>query len=354
MANADTRGNEQVRVYALANPASVKQEEADIERIFCETLHVADRARYVLQVSESSGWIEFMDKEQLWCRRTPPSLPDGNGARKKAEDFLVALARAFNSSAPRLPDRLRTMMLQPPLRPAQLVKAPNPTGLFFDHWLYRGHPLLAFGRTVRRSVPVFGSQVEVRIGDIGQVIGYCSRWRPVVNDGIYRDLVPIPPAPGSDKGNRQQEQYSPVYLLEGDGIPQYYLAPYYLVNDGNDLTLQSACDYSLTVTIGQRESGQGTSLTALADGGSGNYAFNWAVYSLDTVLDEGFRELGQGRLQTFKTADGSVVASTLDVPSGAYIAMINVKDRTTGAFKHHQQQVYSSGFIQGREPPLNV
>jgi hypothetical protein len=42
------------------------------------------------------------------------------------------------------------------------------------------------------------------------------------------------------------------------------------------------------------------------------------------------------------TPDGRVTTSSVDIDNGSHIVLLNIKDRATGAFKHHQQQVYSS------------
>jgi hypothetical protein len=90
------------------------------------------------------------------------------------------------------------------------------------------------------------------------------------------------------------------------------------------------------------------SLTALAQGGSGDYLYNWAVYSTADI-EAGFRELGSGHLQAVDSANGRASASSLELDNGYYIVMVNVKDRATGAFKHHQQQVFSNTFAAQSE-----
>lgn len=327
-----------VRIHSLASPSAIKEEESAVERVFFEILGVADPIRYRVLVSESSGWIEYVDTEQVWRKGLPPRLSDTSGAKKAAEDFLRSLTKALSAPAnAKLPESLGQMVLMPPnLKPTELSQVLRPDGSAADHWLYRARPQLSATRPNRRPIDVFGSQVEVRVGAGGKVISYHARWRPVVHEHVYVDLAPFPRADDPPPN-------ALVYLLEGDGIPQYYLAPYYLVNTGHELSFASASSYSLDVVIiaedGKEEE---TRLTAYVGGGSGNYTFNWAVYSLQTVLGEGYRELGEGTREPLQINDNSkVMTSRMDIGPGAYVVMVNVIDRETGAFRHYRQEVFA-------------
>ena len=83
-------------------------------------------------------------------------------------------------------------------------------------------------------------------------------------------------------------------------------------------------------------------LTALAQGGSGRYRYRWACYAL--ASSEGIRELGAGRSAQVATVTGDATASSVELENGYYVVLVNVKDLATGAFKHHQQQVFASPF----------
>jgi len=144
------------------------------------------------------------------------------------------------------------------------------------------------------------------------------------------------------------------FLLEGDGIPQHYLAPYYFQTDGHDITMSSASPWSLTVDVGRTKQGDTSMiLTALAQGGSGDYRYNWAVYSLPD-FNQGFKELGGGQTYVVDSREGKATSSSIEFPNGHYVVMLNVKDRATGAFKHHQQQVFSSAFASSEDSPPAV
>jgi len=113
-----------------------------------------------------------------------------------------------------------------------------------------------------------------------------------------------------------------------------------VVSNDDDLDVVSASSYSLTVGVDlTRQDRSGMTLTALARGGSGNYAYNWGIYMMADV-EQGIRTIGPGSTLIIKNADARATASAIKVPHGAYVVLLNVKDRVTGAFKHHQQQVY--------------
>jgi hypothetical protein len=113
---------------------------------------------------------------------------------------------------------------------------------------------------------------------------------------------------------------------------------------GSDVAAVSACPWSLTVDVGRTNQSESTmTLTALAQGGSGNYVYNWATYSF-AELAAGLREYGGGRTAVVESLEGRATSSAIEVDNGHYVVMLNVKDRATGAFRHHQQQVFSSAF----------
>jgi hypothetical protein len=101
------------------------------------------------------------------------------------------------------------------------------------------------------------------------------------------------------------------------------------------------------VSLGLAADADGTTVvTGLVFGGTGKYAFNWAMYSLGDPWNPGLRELGLGDRGQVRSVEGAAIEiSTVRVPAGANTVLLNVKDRITGAFKHHQQSVYSIGSV---------
>ena len=170
------------------------------------------------------------------------------------------------------------------LRRAGLHAVPRPDWSAWDHWLYRAEPQLALDGGSKTRAGVFGAQVEVRIGHRGQPISLRSRWTPLSGEQKFTDLSPFRPPHGheephghEDSGAKNRSETEPFinFLLEGDGIPQYYLAPYYLSLESHHTDMISASPFSLTVDVGRTKQGKTTmTLTALARGGSGDYAYH--------------------------------------------------------------------------------
>jgi hypothetical protein len=341
---------DQVRVYALVNPALIAEAQDVIAGALYRVLGISDPAAHEVVVSRSGGWMSYVAKEELWTRRHPPVLPTGDVARQRAERFLAALAAETAPGARSWPENLARVSLLPRLlRPVQLSVVPRADGSAWDHWLYRAQPRLALDPSGRRSVPVFGSQVEVRVGDRGQIVSCSARWRPPSGERITVELVPFGPSPGEHGGEGHGHHGTPAhdlqYVLDGEDIPQHYLAPYYLTSDGHMLRAVSACPYSLTVEFGRVQGAESMLVTAAASGGSGDYVYNLAAYDLGR-LEDGLTELGPGQTLEVENETGTTRIAAVELPNGAYMLMVNVRDRSNGAFKHHQQQVVSTLSIE--------
>ncbi len=341
------------RIYALANPGEVKAGEAAISQIIFETLKITNRAGQRVSVSESSGAIEYVNLDQLWRAGRPPNLPTGEAARRAADAFLLALRRAFaGGGRTPLPERPAGMVLLPPLKFVDIVVVPSRERPVGDHYLYRAQPQLSLLRDERRMADLFGALVEVCIGEGGQVIAFRSQWRPVTAERVYADLAHHPHAEDHGHGGRHDAPPPEVvYVLDGENLPQFYLAPYYRLIESEHFRLVSGSKYSLTVALAVRETAEGTRITAIPDGGSGEYLYRWAVAAIDNPWESRLVELGAGRTVTVRTAAGGEVrAGEIVIPPGAYQVLVNVKDRDrrTGAFKHHQQYVYSFPQLEDR------
>ncbi|MFM0389282.1 hypothetical protein [Paraburkholderia dipogonis] len=350
--------DDKLRIYALANPALIVQERDAVQRAVFEAFQIAPSDQRQLTISESSASFDYAVVGELWRRKTPPALPAPEDALKAAESMLSRLERKCSAANEAWPELLRAIALLPPvglLRRAGLHVVARPDGSAWDHWLYRAEPQLLLDGGAKNRAGVFGTQLEVRIGHLGQVIGVRSRWHPLSGERISADptpfRVPVTDTPQADASGTTPPVPVIKFVLDGEGIPQFYLAPYYLYSDGDEVRATSASPWSLTVDVGRtRQQESQMRLTALAQGGSGDYLYNWAVYSLADV-DKGFAELGSGRTDVVESVEGWANASSVDLENGHYTVMLNVKDRATGAFKHHQQLVFSSAFTSESEGP---
>ena len=347
-----TNYDDKFRIYALANPAAIAQEGDFIRDAVLRTLQVTLSGQQQFSISESSGWINYFSSDEVWERKYPPSLPKAEIAIKTAEAFLVDLEQVCSPANSKWPKKLQGISLLPPvglLRKASFAGVARLDGEGWDHWLYRAEPQLYVDGGIQKKVSVFGSQIELRIGHLGQIVSFRSRWRPLSGERVLAEAS-MASADQQDAAKTPE----PKYLLEGDGIPQFYLAPYYFSENGGDFEVSSACSWALTADIGKIEqTSTEMTLLALAQGGSGKYSYNWAVQSLLNWKDN-FIEFGSGNSLPMDTREGSAIGSRIQLKNGHYLVFLNIRDEKTGAFKHHQQQVFSTVFGVADLKNMNV
>lgn len=339
--------NDTARIYAFADLAAVTASRGAIARAILQTLGVSgDRHR--VSVADGSGWIDTVALDDLWARQSPAALLTPDAAQAKAEAFLTALDKAMSPGTHGWPASLRGVAVLPPvalLTRAELVAVPMRDGSGWNHWLYRAQPTLLLGDAGNTRAPVYGTCVDVRVGHLGQIVGFSSSWRPI---GVDRKTVAlsdylVPAELGAEAVGKGPPPI--VYLLVGAGMPQLYLAPYYLAGEDHDLIAVSASPWSLTLDVGRIAQGEETmTLMTLARGGSGRYAYRWATLALDDP-EAGMTDRGSGTTATIDAIEGRAMASTIAIENGTFIVMVNARDEATGAFAHFQQQVFASPLV---------
>ena len=164
-----------------------------------------------------------------------------------------------------------------------------------DHWMSRFRVSLTASRAEgEASIPVVGSGIDVRIGDDEKVIGFSSRWRPVIS---RRNRERISQEEAHEAINnvhtKSDEVGVPlplVYRIEGDNAPQNFIAPYYMVPDKHHWEFLPASSYSLVARIFEVQTADGTDLYASVRGGHGEYDFEWGVWK-PHQLEDGFTHI---------------------------------------------------------------
>jgi hypothetical protein len=81
----------QVRLYALADPAAFTEQDKLLNRFIFNALKIAPNNRYRLNIAPSSGWLEFTAMDQLWNARTAPTLP--------SRDRAIAIAASYSHAS---------------------------------------------------------------------------------------------------------------------------------------------------------------------------------------------------------------------------------------------------------------
>jgi hypothetical protein len=295
--------DDKIRLYALADVSLFVEQSATIRRLVLQALQVAPDDRKRVTISPGSGWFEYTALDELWVRSAPPALPSQADALKAADGVLSRLEQACSDANPAWPEKLRGRALLPSvnlLRRAELCALLRADGSGFDHWLYRAQPQLALNGGSKTRAPVFGAQIEVRIGHMGQPISVRSRWTPLAAQQKFTDLSAYSPPPHAGDGTANGNQAQPLlaFLLEGEGIPQFYLAPYYFLVDDHGATAVSATPFSLTVDIERMKQDDETiTIAALARGGSGDY-----IYKLGRIFPHRSRERTAPATRTGKCA----------------------------------------------------
>lgn len=327
--------------YKLAPPGAAAKAADPIARLIRKELGVAEPERHVVEVTPWSGWIRYYDRKRLWQDRVV-ALPSRAQAQEKAEAWLRTYA-ALLTGNPALPDEVRSLQLAPGQAKAQdLMALANSNGNGYDHWLYRAQPMLTLGASPG-AVAVMGSAVEIRIGEGGAIIGFTVRWRALTGETVRVPLVApqeryVDQPPDSDSDNEAPSEL--VYVLDGEFSPQSYLSPFYLRGTGHDISYVGAGALSLTIDFFGYNTNEATELTAIVMGGSGNYDVHWGYAPLGEPFE--LQMLGELRSKTIGTA----TASTVSVPVGAYLVVIDARDRLTGATAFTQQYAISGNLMQ--------
>lgn len=327
-----------MRVWALADPNVVVQHAAAIERAFRNALGARDRDRH--RVTVSASLLEHVDTKGLWGTGNA-ALPSEEQAREQAKKVIATVSKALSPQGDQtLAKALGPMLLTPPqLQPIDLFKVASFQSGSWDHWLMRARPRLTLKIDDGSSADVFGAEVDVRIGPGGAVLSYLSRWRPLL--GEHADVPLAAPPPAEEEGNQgHPPKQGIVYVLEGESIPQHYLAPYYITDHGHDLDLASACELSLVVHIVPYSTEDPSQYVAVVDGGSGDYVFDWGLMGLSDLGEGTLIQLGEGEIVRDRSTTPESTLSVVKASTGAHIALVNVMDRNTGAFQHHSEQIY--------------
>lgn len=323
---------------------------------------------YSFSVDPVCGWIRFRLENDLWHDKPKRALPqDAEAATKAAKDFIARLQEAC-----RREEYLRLKI--PPLLPDKRFASIVPVGAtpvfhfsqpWVDHWLCRFEVHLPPFKGERAEVRVFGSEIDIRVGQRSTVTGFVSHWRPALLS--EPQLVPMfPPAEehGHDRvksahghgegghvddrgahGHEDEEHVHPVeepppnliYELHGENCPQTFITPYYLSLEGHHGGMLPASSHSLLVSMGFAEKeGGGAYVVARVFGGSGDYAFDWAYWRPEALFEKGLVSVG--------------TEESVELPPGVFNLMLHVRDNLTGVVQLHE----SMTFVKGEPPETDV
>lgn len=298
------------------------------------------KPEYTFKVDPVCGSIRYRLLNDLWHDNPKGSPPrDADAATKAAKDFMGRLIAACREK-----EYLRLKI--PPLVPDERFARIVPVGTtpvfhasepWIDHWLSRFEVYLRPFEDDEEA-RVFGSAIDIRIGQNSKVTGLISRWRPALLE--QGRLVQIF-HPEQEEEHGPIDEHSPpslVYELSGENCPQTFITPYYLALEGHHGGMLPASSYSLLVGMSFAEKKDRAFVVPRILGGSGDYVCNWAYWKPDALFEEGLVALGQHEF--------------IELPLGAYNVMLHVRDKRTGVV----QMCESMAFIKGEmsEPPTSA
>lgn len=346
-----TRDFASVRVYRLANPATIHRNARIVakELFGMGDLQVGNRT---FTIHPASGYLFYSDGDQLWQESGERWLPSPQEAESYARSFLeesnkkIAGNRTLRQEriGPLFPADLRR------LRVAGVVKKGSERP---DHWLCEFAAYLQ--ADISHTARVEGALVDVRVGSKGRIIGLSSRWRLITGDllSVERDQnsrnastfadgsgnirrpapaslpsIAKPPvvheAPGGESRSHSAREF--LYWLADENAPQKFLSPIYLEGDGEHRDVRAASAHTLTAAIWQRTVGTRIELAAVIGGGSGSYEYRWGYWTPGKFLAEGITQLGTSQVVT--------------VDRGSYQMLLGVTDRVTGSVVQVESSIY--------------
>ncbi len=340
-----------LRVYVVADLGPLFNSRQSIARDLFDLSTFSDRGR-TFSIHPVSGYIFYADHSELWNAASSTDFPrDSNEAEKIARNFIeeanakLSVNRQLREAGfPSVfPSDLRRIWVG-----AIIPQGHNTPG----HWLCQFGVFLAVDQ--ERTARVEGAVIDIRIGRKGKILGLNSRWRPLTGDVLSSELVnpadldafysdspfkirkpqpnPLPPIIKPDSNaigfveNSGKKACELLFWLADENSPQYFLAPTYLARSGHHSSLRPASLHSLHADIWQRSSDAGMELLAVVGGGSGNYAYQWGHWTLDTFFETGITLAG--------------MSQTVFLEPGVSNVLLHVKDTLTGAVAQAQKSVY--------------
>jgi hypothetical protein len=334
-----TTDAQRVRVYDLVDPALLLAHEEDFRTLLYEVVGVREEIPGVqFHINAVSGWLYFEDREFMRGDTVRASLPvHDHAARELANAFLLKLAQTLADVGrfPFLKELAGLVLLPQHFKPIEVTAIVGGNGYDAEHWLVRYETALQAWEHDRVYAPVHGAQVEVRVGEQGRIVGFCSRWPPMQRKPRLASYTPLD-LEAVDKDGHSHAHADPkgtdttaslAYSLNGDGVPQFYLAPYHSVMDGHHLKYFSASSLSLELSFAEFHNMDEMLIEARVKGGSGDYSYHWGHYLLESVWDEG-------------VVDHPVDAPYLRISPPCYaVVLLHVLDRGSGAYAYHSAQV---------------
>jgi hypothetical protein len=312
-----------VYAYKLADPAQLIAQRDRIERVLLQCLGLKPNpSKYHFSIAPLCGWMYFEDLKYV-----PRALGTGNEVNpvQVVQAFVTAVGKAITeenslgkgASAPipkLIPDRLRPVEVIPYYASKRRI----------SHWTLVYAVLLRDSEEFGSSdLPVRNAYLYFTVSAKGKIVGFNWQWRPVSAILRSQEL-----ALEQEEGHESEVENVPrVFILQGESSIQTHLAPYYWLTSGHHASIHSASRHSLNIVVVKTVSGDEITLTAIMEGGSGNFSYSWAWWNL---MDENsYKDLGNDR--------------EIVLPVSAGVISILVEDLDLGIRVQRQESIYFLG-----------
>lgn len=214
---------EQLYVYEIVDPDQITRHQSALLQVMFPEKGSLGRQE-LFRIDPRSGQVSYFDHSRLWKNAAANTLI------QSADQALIHFKAWYKLVLQRL-QQYRTRAASagqpiPDLLPSQITPAVSQAldnSERFDHWFLQFSIQLPVEVSGGRAESVIdGASLEVRISPDGHIIGFKSRWRPVVRR-FKSDLL----APTGD-------HYDLYFQYQGDTCPQKYLAPSYAYYDPDE------------------------------------------------------------------------------------------------------------------------
>jgi hypothetical protein len=334
-----------INIFPLADPQVWAGPRGELLKTLVSAIDPAlpkfTRPEYDFRVDGVSGRVSFALDNDLWLDRPKRQLPrDAQAALRAAREFIARLDDACRREEYQ---RLKAPPLLPSGRLARVVPVEAAPVFHFDrpwvdHWLCRFEVWLKASPEGDDFTRVFGSEIDIRVGQRGKVVGFASHWRPaLLSEARPVAMLHWEEDEHHDHDDGGKHARALVYELSGGNCPQTFITPYYISLDGHHGVMLPASSHSLLVDVGCAEKrGGGAYVVPRVMGGSGDYAFDWACWRPDALFEEGVVGLGTREF--------------IELPPGVFNVMLHVRDNRTGVVLLHESMAFVKGGARAAAP----
>jgi len=267
-----------VSVYELLEPEKIAQNK-DAIRLALSKESSGRPIDLNFHLSPNSGCFKFFDEKKIWKNDKPLALP------KKLNEIIKVVSEYFQNVNQRIADFRRGSKIinsdLPDPFPKDLLSHQfsypmiKSGDTFPDHWI--SNWMLFLPAMVDDEInnghkfPVYGGNVEVRIGSNFQIVGLVSNLRPWTRsfnvEGFHH----------SDSHHEKHHEHPPFFFVSDSPTEQQnFLAPFYhqdtKATSHHGSAIAPSCMFALLINIGiiQDDKQKGVKLFAMVMDSEGN------------------------------------------------------------------------------------